>query len=161
MHRKFCIMYDVKQRFMTHEKKTKIKFHVPYGNEQYFLVRVAIFSSQRLSCGKMQFFTDNLIWWFRWGLRNKMLKTATESSFKTFICPTLHLRGLTIPSQLGGCFADFHLHVRARGAAKEVQDETHGILEGISSLHSWIKTQTMIRYIWKSKQRRLMDQESD
>ena len=24
-------------------------------------------------------------------------------------------------------------------------DEAHGILEGISSLHSWIKTQTMIR----------------
>ena len=24
-------------------------------------------------------------------------------------------------------------------------EEAHGILEGISSLHSWIKTQTMIR----------------
>ena len=24
-------------------------------------------------------------------------------------------------------------------------DDSHGILEGISSLHSWIKTQTMIR----------------
>ena len=25
------------------------------------------------------------------------------------------------------------------------KDEAHGILDGISSLHSWIKTQTMIR----------------
>ncbi len=26
-----------------------------------------------------------------------------------------------------------------------LEEESHGILEGISSLHSWIKTQTMIR----------------
>ena len=32
------------------------------------------------------------------------------------------------------------------GAGKDGQgEEAHGILEGISSLHSWIKTQTMIR----------------
>lgn len=31
----------------------------------------------------------------------------------------------------------------AGGADK--QEDSHGILEGISSLHSWIKTQTMIR----------------
>ena len=30
-------------------------------------------------------------------------------------------------------------------AAKNQPEEVHGILEGISSLHSWIKTQTMIR----------------
>ena len=27
----------------------------------------------------------------------------------------------------------------------DTKEEAHGILEGISSLHSWIKTQTMIR----------------
>ena len=31
------------------------------------------------------------------------------------------------------------------GKAGKGDDEAHGILEGISSLHSWIKTQTMIR----------------
>ena len=31
---------------------------------------------------------------------------------------------------------------KGKGKADE---EAHGILEGISSLHSWIKTQTMIR----------------
>ena len=30
-------------------------------------------------------------------------------------------------------------------AASVSEDGNHGILEGISSLHSWIKTQTMIR----------------
>ncbi len=39
-----------------------------------------------------------------------------------------------------------HSIFRNRGAKDAAQDETHGILEGISSLHSWIKTQTMIRY---------------
>ena len=39
---------------------------------------------------------------------------------------------------------------KKRGAKKstsgnEPKEEAHGILEGISSLHSWIKTQTMIR----------------
>ena len=33
----------------------------------------------------------------------------------------------------------------SRGPVKPVEDDAHGILEGISSLHSWIKTQTMIR----------------
>ena len=33
----------------------------------------------------------------------------------------------------------------SRGPAKAPDDDAHGILEGISSLHSWIKTQTMIR----------------
>ena len=31
------------------------------------------------------------------------------------------------------------------GKGGKGDDEAHGILEGISSLHSWIKTQTMIR----------------
>ena len=31
------------------------------------------------------------------------------------------------------------------GGAAAGDQEAHGILEGISSLHSWIKTQTMIR----------------
>ena len=30
-------------------------------------------------------------------------------------------------------------------SGKDQGDDAHGILEGISSLHSWIKTQTMIR----------------
>ena len=37
---------------------------------------------------------------------------------------------------------------KVKKAAKKSQsgpDDSHGILEGISSLHSWIKTQTMIR----------------
>ena len=33
----------------------------------------------------------------------------------------------------------------SRGPVKAPDDDAHGILEGISSLHSWIKTQTMIR----------------
>ena len=33
---------------------------------------------------------------------------------------------------------------RKKGRGKQ-DEEAHGILEGISSLHSWIKTQTMIR----------------
>ncbi len=32
-----------------------------------------------------------------------------------------------------------------KAAAAGDGQEAHGILEGISSLHSWIKTQTMIR----------------
>ena len=30
-------------------------------------------------------------------------------------------------------------------SGNDTKEEAHGILEGISSLHSWIKTQTMIR----------------
>jgi hypothetical protein len=44
------------------------------------------------------------------------------------------------------CNTTNHSIFRNRGAKDAAQDETHGILEGISSLHSWIKTQTMIRY---------------
>ena len=32
-----------------------------------------------------------------------------------------------------------------RGAAPAADTDGHGLLEGISSLHSWIKSQTMIR----------------
>ena len=32
-----------------------------------------------------------------------------------------------------------------KGAAAGAKNEDHAILEGISSLHSWIKSQTMIR----------------
>ena len=32
--------------------------------------------------------------------------------------------------------------------ATQGDEEAHGILEGISSLHSWIKTQTMIRWVF-------------
>ena len=38
-----------------------------------------------------------------------------------------------------------------RGVAKPGQDDQHGILEGISSLHSWIKSQTMIKPNQKMK----------
>ena len=34
---------------------------------------------------------------------------------------------------------------RTGGGGADAGGESHGILEGISSLHSWIKTQTMIR----------------
>ena len=34
---------------------------------------------------------------------------------------------------------------RKKGRGGKQDEEAHGILEGISSLHSWIKTQTMIR----------------
>ena len=34
---------------------------------------------------------------------------------------------------------------RKKGSRGKQDEEAHGILEGISSLHSWIKTQTMIR----------------
>ena len=34
---------------------------------------------------------------------------------------------------------------KRKGGKGKVDEEAHGILEGISSLHSWIKTQTMIR----------------
>ncbi len=33
----------------------------------------------------------------------------------------------------------------AAAGGSDPSEEPHGILEGISSLHSWIKTQTMIR----------------
>ena len=44
-------------------------------------------------------------------------------------------------------------HVKEKGkktqkrstSGKDGGEDAHGILEGISSLHSWIKTQTMIR----------------
>ncbi len=35
--------------------------------------------------------------------------------------------------------------VAKKSASDQKPEEAHGILEGISSLHSWIKTQTMIR----------------
>ena len=44
-----------------------------------------------------------------------------------------------------------HVKEKKRGTKKstsggnDTKEEAHGILEGISSLHSWIKTQTMIR----------------
>ena len=41
-----------------------------------------------------------------------------------------------------------------RGAAEQLDKDQHGILEGISSLHSWIKSQTMIRPNQKPKGRR-------
>lgn len=34
---------------------------------------------------------------------------------------------------------------KSAGGGADKQEDSHGILEGISSLHSWIKTQTMIR----------------
>ena len=34
---------------------------------------------------------------------------------------------------------------KSTSGAGDGKEEAHGILEGISSLHSWIKTQTMIR----------------
>ena len=36
-------------------------------------------------------------------------------------------------------------------SGKDQGDEAHGILDGISSLHTWIKTQTMIRPHPKSR----------
>jgi hypothetical protein len=33
----------------------------------------------------------------------------------------------------------------AKRAPRKSDSDNHGILEGISSLHTWIKTQTMIR----------------
>ena len=43
---------------------------------------------------------------------------------------------------------DHHEHPFSRTQyATQGDEEAHGILEGISSLHSWIKTQTMIRWV--------------
>ena len=42
---------------------------------------------------------------------------------------------------------DHDEHPFARTHATQGDEEAHGILEGISSLHSWIKTQTMIRWV--------------
>ena len=39
-------------------------------------------------------------------------------------------------------------HPFSRTHATQGDEEAHGILEGISSLHSWIKTQTMIRWVF-------------
>ena len=39
----------------------------------------------------------------------------------------------------------FECSLNARAQPGPEGGEPHGILEGISSLHSWIKTQTMIR----------------
>ena len=39
-------------------------------------------------------------------------------------------------------------HPFSRTRATQGDEEAHGILEGISSLHSWIKTQTMIRWVF-------------
>ena len=43
---------------------------------------------------------------------------------------------------------DHHEHPFSRTHATQGDEEAHGILEGISSLHSWIKTQTMIRLVF-------------
>ena len=45
---------------------------------------------------------------------------------------------------------DHHEHPFSRTRATQGDEEAHGILEGISSLHSWIKTQTMIRWLFFS-----------
>ena len=52
---------------------------------------------------------------------------------------------------------------RKKGRGGKQDEEAHGILEGISSLHSWIKTQTMIRptKLGKKKDDLSFDDEDD